>query len=109
MKKLKLKQYFYKTPTQKTKNCGYHIIFSVTEEQMKNLPVSRTGLILDDIHYNVDVKFKNFENNTPQYLNCEPTPGYTWINNNFEEISELPEQLIEIITSQTSVKKKLQK
>ena len=61
MKKLKLKQYFNKTPTQKTKNGGYHIIFSVTEEQIKNLPVSRTGLILDDVHYNVDVKFKNFD------------------------------------------------
>jgi hypothetical protein len=52
---------FNKTPTQKTKNGGYHIIFSVTEERMKNFPVSRTGLILDDIHYNVDVKFKNLE------------------------------------------------
>jgi hypothetical protein len=104
-----LQDYFNQTPTQKTKNGGYHLLFTVAEEQMKHLPVSRTGLLLDGVLYNVDVKFKNFESNSPQYLNCEPTPGYKWINWNFNRIADLPDSLFEIISDQTTIGvKKLQ-
>ena len=86
------------TPIQQTGNNGYHYLFLVSEDQLRLIGCSLTGLIIDGLKYSIDIKATN------QFLLCEPTKYknkcYQWIKApDDNDILKMPCWLYDIIIS----------
>ena len=101
--------FHFDTPTQKTGTNGYHYLFLVSQEQLKIIGCSITGLYIDDSDdkYKIDIKATN------QFLACEPSNYdgkiYKWIKAPHETaIINIPNWIFNIIVKHKEHKPKAQ-